>query len=103
MRRFRGDDHAAKGFPERELFGHLTAARRSLALFQHHDGITGTARDPVVVDYGTRWVSTRAARRRLSHLWRWFPAATVIFFHLFFHLFSFIFCALVKGQHLPPS
>jgi len=42
-------------FPKDNLFKLLIKARRNLGVFQHHDGVTGTAKNHVVDDYGLKY------------------------------------------------
>uniref|UniRef100_A0A8R1DTP1 Alpha-mannosidase n=1 Tax=Caenorhabditis japonica TaxID=281687 RepID=A0A8R1DTP1_CAEJA len=45
-----------EGMVEKNIFEKLVTARRALSLFQHHDGVTGTAKDHVVSDYGQKMI-----------------------------------------------
>ena len=49
----------------KSLYNVLVSARRSMSLFQHHDGVTGTARTHVMTDYGEKMAQALADSKRV--------------------------------------
>lgn len=65
----KGNDHLAEG----NLAFRLSQARMWHSLFQHHDGVTGTARDNVVIDYAQKMIialnnSAHVLQQSITHL-----------------------------------
>lgn len=52
----------------RLLDDRLTESRRALGLFQHHDGVTGTAKSHVAADYNKRLISALVHSRLVSSI-----------------------------------
>lgn len=58
---------------EEKITSKISEARKWHSLFQHHDGVTGTARDNVVVDYAQKMIaalnnSAHVLQQSVAHL-----------------------------------
>ena len=65
----KGNDQLAEG----NIAARLSEARRLHSLFQHHDGVTGTAREHVVIDYAQKMItalnnSAHVLQQSVAHL-----------------------------------
>lgn len=65
----KGNDQLVEG----NLASRLSKARMWHSLFQHHDGVTGTSRDNVVIDYAQKMItalnnSAHVLQQSIAHL-----------------------------------
>ncbi|XP_066584958.1 alpha-mannosidase 2 [Prorops nasuta] len=56
---------ASNQLDDQSIMSRISTARESHSLFQHHDGVTGTARDNVVIDYAQKMIE---ALKHTSHV-----------------------------------
>lgn len=94
----KGNDQLAEG----NIASRISEARRWHSLFQHHDGVSGTATDNVVVDYAQKMIralnnSAHALQQSVAHLLKTPHNSQINTDHIYFTLDETRYVFIILG------